>query len=131
MDAPGSHRYGLRRPIRPSQPEETLNRIALSCLASAALAGALGGAFLSAASAENCYGLDAARVCVTPNPGFVPTVDPTGGNIHECVHHGSTCTPVDVPYPTATGGGGSPATANCYMDTRTCAQYINDLLSPY
>lgn len=107
-----------------------MNRIVLSCLASAALAGAAGVGFQSVANAEECYGLDAARVCVTPNPGFVPTVDPTGGNIHECVHIGSSCTPVDVPYPTVTGGGGSPATVNCYMYDKTCVQAVRDAIDP-
>lgn len=107
-----------------------MNRIALSCLASVALAGAVGVTFQSVAHAEDCYGLDAGRVCATPNPAYLPTVDPTGNPIQECIHVGSSCTPVDVPFPSVTWGTGDPATFGCYMYEYTCEGYIHYLTDP-
>lgn len=107
-----------------------MNRIALSCLATTALAGTVGLGFHAVAGAEDCYGLEAVRPCVTPNPAFPPTVDPTGSNFHECVYVGSTCTPVDVAYPSVTWGTGDPATTGCYMYEYTCEQYIHYITDP-
>jgi hypothetical protein len=101
----------------------------LFCVAGVALGGAvaLGTLIGSTASAEDCYGLDAARVCATPNPAGIPQVDPTGSAINECVHVGSTCTPVTVPVPVVTPGTGLPVTPGCYIGNQTCQQYICDM----
>ncbi len=84
---------------------------------------ALAASFAPAAVAEDCYGLDAARVCVTPHD--VPQVDPTGDSIDECVHAGSSCTPVSVPVPTVSDDPNEPlVTAGCYALERPCGDAL-------
>lgn len=73
-------------------------------------------AFATAAPANAaCVGTAATIVtCVTVNSGGLPSVNPTGGSIDDCVYlGGSQCTPVSVPIPTVEQGTGSPASFSC------------------
>lgn len=101
-----------------------MSRAALSFLAVAALSAA---ALTAVAAAEECYGLDAARVCVTPNN--MPVVEPTGGEVSECVHVGSSCKPVSVPVPRVSRDpkGGSPVLVGCYVGATSCRDAIDEI----
>jgi hypothetical protein len=100
-----------------------LNRIALAC-AAAALAGTA--AFVPPASAEDCYGLNAARVCATVYPKNRPDVYQEG-EIAECVHVGATCQPVSVPI-LHVRPGGPLVEAECYVGDQTCFEFVQPLL---
>lgn len=97
----------------------------LVCLA-AAVAAAF--AVQSAAGAEDCYGLNAARACVTVYPEHLPAVDENAGQIEECVHLGSTCTPVFVPLPGVTTSEGQALDVDCYVAARTCDEIIDSIV---
>lgn len=97
-----------------------MKRVIVPCAAALAIAGAVGFAFHNVASAD-CIGLDVLRVCYTPNPGWTPAVDPTGAPIEECVHTGPTCTPVSIPFPSASLGSGAPVQEiRCYNYDEIC-----------
>lgn len=104
-----------------------MNRTLLSCAAVVTAAVGVGAGVLGAASAEDCYGLQSYRVCATPNPAGIPSVDPTGGApIEECVYTGPPpCTPVSVPMPTYSPGTGLPVDFNCYIGDETCGDYLD------
>lgn len=103
-----------------------MNRTLASCLAAVALAGGVTIAVGAVAQAKDCYGLEAARVCVTDNPGNYPTVNPTESSIEECVYAGPTCYPAAVPVPGVTTQSGEPVTTECYIRDRTCEEYLGD-----
>ena len=86
-------------------------RTALIPLALAVAVGVPSGA----AAAEDCYGFNTLRVCVTNDPGDPPWVDPDGGpTIQECVYVGASCIPVSVTLPSAGTGGGGSTVVTCY-----------------
>lgn len=96
-----------------------MNRLTLACLAAVALGGT---AAQVPASAEDCYGLDTARVCVTTR---VHTIE--WGSVDECVHVGSSCTPVSVPVPKLPGRDDPPlVSVECYVRTAPCLRYVTD-----
>ncbi|HEV2889502.1 MAG TPA: hypothetical protein VGX28_03930 [Frankiaceae bacterium] len=105
-----------------------MNRALLPSLAAVALAGAIGAGFHTVAGAEDCYGLDAARVCATPDN--TPRVEPTGGSVGECVHVGSSCTPVSAPAPVVSRDpkGGPLVDTGCYVGTQTCEDWAEERL---
>lgn len=107
-----------------------MNRALVTPLAAVAVAAAVGGGFLTVAQAEDCYGLNSARVCVTPEPSNFPSVDPTASSIEECVHVGSSCTPVKAPVPGVNRGSGPIADLECYTPVKTCTQVLLTLLPP-
>lgn len=97
-----------------------MKRIVAPCLATVAAAGAMAFAFHNVAAAD-CLGAEALRVCYTPNPGWTPSVDPTGSSIDECIHTGPTCQPVSVPFPAVSPGSGLPASnIRCYQGYSDC-----------
>lgn len=58
-----------------------------------------------AAWADSCFGTSRAAVCVAPQ--YLPTVEPNGSSIDECVYTGGDeCEPVSVPVPTVEFGDG-------------------------
>lgn len=93
-----------------------MNRTVLSCLAAVALAGAATVAVNTVAQAEDCYGLNAGRVCVTPEPNNFPSVNPSSSSIEECVHVGAHCHPVTAPVPGVSTAPSGVVFLNCYSD---------------
>jgi hypothetical protein len=74
-----------------------------------------------AALAQDCYGLNAARLCVTNNPGNYPQVDPFGSSVDECVYTGPSCTPVSVPVPTVQPNLDKTwVQVDCYVGNNVC-----------
>jgi hypothetical protein len=96
-----------------------MNRVALAC-AAVVVAGGAGSAFVSLASAEDCYGLNAARVCATVHPENLPSVNPTQSSVDECVHAGPTCAPVSVPVPGVYQPDGRSVEIGCYVGAKEC-----------
>lgn len=48
-------------------------------------------------------------------------MDADGGpSVHECVHTGTTCKPVDVATPSVTPGSGLPYEVSCYVGNVRC-----------
>ena len=91
-------------------------RIPARLLACATLAAA---AFGMAAPADAaCAGTSkTVIVCTGVNRGGLPTVNPTGGSIEDCVYLGSgQCTPVVVPIPSVTPGSGDILEFGCGGD---------------
>jgi hypothetical protein len=87
------------------------------------VAAATAAVVVTVAGAEECYGLEAARVCVTPNN--VPVVHPTGSSIDECVHVGSSCTPVTVPVPSVSSKPRQPIVyTGCYVGDEDCVDWV-------
>jgi hypothetical protein len=78
-------------------------------------AAALAFATPPASATPVCAGTAGTAVfCVTPNPAGVPTVDPFGSSIGDCVYLGAPpCKPVSVPVPTVTPGTGPLVYLSC------------------
>jgi hypothetical protein len=87
--------------------------VVLSLAVAVAGLGALGANAASAATV--CAGTaETFAACATPNPGALPSVNPTGSSISDCVYAGPPpCVPVSVPVPTTSPGTGFPLSVRC------------------
>jgi hypothetical protein len=93
----------------------TRARLALATLGVVG-AGVVGATSSSAAVGPECFGeATQGYVCVTVDPGALPTVNPTGGpGISDCVYVGPPpCMPVKVPTPSVTPGTGDLVLVQC------------------